>query len=530
MESLHSAEKSEKGLIKLSLVKTVRAKRWQVLRRLLEIENFPKMMPNVKRIDIVAKEGNMVRTRWFVNADGIPISWVEEEIFDYHNFCINFRAVEGDFQHFDGEWKLIEDGDRTRVEINVRMKIGIPMVEGMIAQALADKVYKNFNLMLEALNTDFISRRYKRFRETKVGNIKGFSIIGHPYNLNNLIRYFQYFNKDYKAPSREFLMKVYEMVPSYVMREIAKFTSKTGKETHGLVIVSTFIPDMVKMDIELVIKKVVEACRLAEEHNIGVVSLGGFTSIAGERFGEEIKKAIHVPITTGNTYTASLALDGIFKAAEILGVNLAETTTTIIGGTGDIGGGCAQVLKTKVKKLILTGRQQDSVDKIAAETRKGATAEIVGTIDNMEAVKDADIVIAAASVSSSILDLKLFKPGSIVCDLAYPKNISYMKTERQDMLIFSGGLCDAPCDVDLGFEIGLPTTRTLYGCFAECIILDLEGRYESYSYGRGNITPEKVEEIRQIGLKHGFQLAPFFWGDEIVSEALFDKIRSHVRV
>jgi predicted amino acid dehydrogenase len=160
---------------------------------------------------------------------------------------------------------------------------------------------------------------------------------------------------------------------------------------------------------------------------------------------------------------------------------------------------------------------------------KKRKANIIDTTNNEAAVRDADITIAVASVSSSILSIDWFKPGSIVCDVAYPKNISYTATARDDILIFSGGLAKVPTALSLPIDIGLPAPDTLYGCFSEAVILALERRYESYSVGRGNITPEKIEEINMIGRKHGFEVADFYWGDRLVNEEILDKIKQAVK-
>ena len=42
------------------------------------------------------------------------------------------------------------------------------------------------------------------------------------------------------------------------------------------------------------------------------------------------------------------------------------------------------------------------------------------------------------------------------------------------------------------------------------MLLALEGRSESYSRGRGDISPARVDEIWDLAEKHGFTLAPFF--------------------
>jgi predicted amino acid dehydrogenase len=279
---------------------------------------------------------------------------------------------------------------------------------------------------------------------------------------------------------------------------------------------------MVAIDPRRVFKKVVDACRVAESHRIGIAALGGFTSIVGERFGDELRKTVSIPLTTGNTFTVALALQGVRRAAELMGKDLKRCTVCVIGGTGDIGGACARILAEEVKCVTVTGRNAEKVKRAVEEVRAVGGAEVRGTTQNADAVTDADIVIAAASVTNSILDEGLFKTGAVICDLAYPKNISYAPSRRRDILVFSGGLAAIPDEIDLGFEIGLPSARTLYGCFSEAVLLDLDKRYESFSHGHGNITRRSVEEIEGIASKHGFALAPFYWGYQPVPE---DEIR-----
>jgi len=282
---------------------------------------------------------------------------------------------------------------------------------------------------------------------------------------------------------------------------------------------------MVEKDMWSIFAKVVRACKIAEKYGVGVVTLGGFTSIVGERIGHEIAKEVDVPVTTGNTFTAAMALDGVYRAANLLELKIKSSKAAIIGGTGDIGSGCARVLAGKVKQLTVTGRTKTNLKKLNKELSKKRNVDIVATTDNRQAVEDADIVIAAASATSSILNIDWFKPGAIICDVGYPKNISYAPVTRSDILIFSGGLAKSPTPVSFPVDTGLPSKGTLYGCFSEAVILALEKRFESYSFGRGNITPEKIEEIRQMGKKHGFEVSDFYWGHSLVNQPMLDGIK-----
>ena len=78
--------------------------------------------------------------------------------------------------------------------------------------------------------------------------------------------------------------------------------------------------------------------------------------------------------------------------------------------------------------------------------------------------------------------------------------------------------------------MGLPDSGVIYGCFAEAIILSLEKRYENFSFGRGLITIEKIDEIRQLGLKHGFKVSNFYWGDKLIEEKKLSKINGETSV
>lgn len=510
-------------------VKTSRilpAKRWQVLRLITRVQDFPVYMPNVKECRILKRDKHCVTTSWKVEMGKIPISWIEEERLDLRHFAIQFKAMEGDLEIFEGSWHLAEhDSGGTEVFIEARIRLGIPILEGIIGGVISERVKKNFDAMLQSFETILVERRYRKIGDRRIRDVGGFGVIGHPYNMNHLIHYFQSFKRDMKIPSEEFLTRVFDLVPSYVSYNIKEFRATSGQTTYGAFIACNIIPEMLSKDIKRVVEKVVESCKVAEKLGLGIVALGGFTSIASEKYGDEFKKMIHIPVTTGNTLTAALALEGVFKAAHLMDLNLSRAKATVIGGAGDIGSACAHSLAQKVSEITITSRSVENIDRMRPLLTAGGTAKFFGSHDNDAAVRDADIVIAAASVTHSIVDIASFKPGAIICDIGYPKNIAYADTDRRDILIFAGGICSLPQEFNAGFNIGLPSTKVLYGCFSEAIVLALEERYENFSWGKGNITLEKMAEILVMARKHGFELAPFFWGHREVSEEEVQAIR-----
>lgn len=519
----------DKDSIEIKVSRVINTQKWKVIRLLTRVWEFPLYMPNVKEASVIHGTRGVMKTRWRVQVDGVPLSWIEEDTLALSENAIYFKAIEGDLEEFSGKWTFQAHPEGTEVIVDVYLRVGIPGIKDFADIYIKKLLTRNFEAILDALERRLISIRYASYKRGDIEKVAGFGIVGHLYNFNHLVECLKMLNPDFKMPSREFLGQLFNITPSFKLYDIVNFKSRTGAVTNGCFIVATFIPDMIEKDIWAIFSKVVRACRIAEKHGIGIVTLGGFTSIVAERAGQEIADEVDVAVTTGNTFTAAMAIDGVLKAARLLNRDLAFLKAAIVGGTGDIGSGCARALVDKVKQLTITGRTKENLRRLKSELSKMRKAKIVATTDNQDAVRDADIVISAASATSSILKVEWFKPGSIICDVGYPKNISYSPTHRDDVLIFSGGLAKSPTSLGLPMNIGLPSPDTLYGCFSESIILALEKRYENFSFGRGNITIEKMEEIRQLGKKHGFEVSDFYWGDKLVDAPMIEKVKEAIR-
>jgi predicted amino acid dehydrogenase len=126
----------------------------------------------------------------------------------------------------------------------------------------------------------------------------------------------------------------------------------------------------------------------------------------------------------------------------------------------------------------------------------------------------ADLVICAASLATPSLLPGRIAPGAIVCDAGYPKNLS-PNAQMPDAKVFFGGLGQITGGLEFAPDFhGIlnrhPFPDVVHGCLLEGMTLALEGRFESFSMGRGFITPERVEEIEAIAARHGIYLAPLY--------------------
>ncbi len=522
-------KRNRKASIQIKLHKEIPAPRSRVFAKLLRMRDFQNFMPNVKESKLLESNKNTALMKWHVEIDGFPIRWAERNVIDRRQCTISFKAIDGDLHVFEGKWKVVGDKHESVIELSLKLETGIPFLEHLVGNILKDKVSRNFEEMLKFIEREVREDFYRANLPAR--NLSGYAVVGHPYNYQHMLRYLHSLNPDMKMPSREFLGKLFDMTPPHKACDIAPVASTNGNKSYGHFIVCPIIPEMLEINLEAVFNRVIEAIRVAESYRVGVVTLGGFTSIAGERFGREIPKLVSVPVTTGNTFTAALTVEGILKGCERMGMDISTAKLVVVGGSGDIGSACARVLAEKVKHVTLLAR---NIERLRVEQgnieRLGKATVDIGSDVNMS-IADADIVIAAASATQSFMDPSNFKSGAVICDIGYPKNIAYLAKDRNDLLIFSGGLASLPSDfkIEASFDYGLPTKKILYGCFAEAILLDLEKKYESFSCGKGNITKEKMSEILAMAHKHGFGLAPFFWGDKLLGEQEFETIRERVK-
>lgn len=502
---------------------------WKLWKRILNVEDFPRYMPNVREAKVLARRGRVFVTQWQVEVDEVPIAWKEEARLDLKAGRIQFRALEGDFEVFEGCWELSPVKGGTLVQIRVRAVLGVPMLEQAVHPLLERVLRKNFREMLAAFKRDLTGARYRKLHTGKPHDLASFAIIGHPYNLQHLIQYFRSMKPTLKPPSNDFLLEVFSRAPAYLTNDVLNVVSETGKRVNGHFIMCPMVPDTLTRCPDRVVEKIIEACHVAEGLGAGICLLGGFTSIAGERYSALLKERVSVPLTSGNSLTVAYVVDGVMLACQWMDIDLSRARLAVIGGTGDIGSGCARVLAHRVREIVITGRSQDSLKRMVHELPRRRGLRVSVTLDNEKAVRDADVVIAAANSPTSIVDTRTFKPGAVVCDVGYPKNISHSPSRRNDILVFSGGLTMLPCGREIEFDIGLPTRRLVYACWAEAIVLALEKRFEPFSAGKGFITPEKVDEIRALATKHGFRLAPFYWGNDLLDERRVREIGTYAR-
>lgn len=279
----------------------------------------------------------------------------------------------------------------------------------------------------------------------------------------------------------------------------------TGKEIEGWLIAVPYTAQrMLALPPREVYRKIVAAGHLAEELGAKILGLGAYTSIVGDG-GVTIARELAIPVTSGDSYTAVVAVRATQEAARLMDIELAQATVAVVGATGAIGGVVAQLLAPTAGRMLLIGRRRVRLEAAERQIRAVAGGAVLLSTEVSD-IREAEVVVTVTSAGGNLVRPEYLRRGAVVCDVSRPRDVSRQVAQaRDDVLIFDGGLVRVPGAVDFGFAYGPPPELT-FGCVAETMALTFEGRFEDFSLGK-NLQLAQVEMIDAWATKHGFCLA-----------------------
>ncbi len=315
--------------------------------------------------------------------------------------------------------------------------------------------------------------------------------------------------------------------PVYISHVTGARSAATGKEIEGwLIAVPYTAPRMLALPPREVYRKIIAAGRLAEELGAKVLGLGAYTSVVGDG-GVTIADALDIAVTSGDSYTAAVAARAVRAAARRMRVDLQRATVAIVGATGAVGGVVTRLLAPDAGRLLLIGRSREGLERFAAELRGQHEGDVALSTD-VGAIRQAEVVVTVTSAGGNLIQPGQLRSGAVVCDVSRPRDVSWqVAQQRDDVLVFDGGLVRVPGAVDFGFNYGPPPNMT-YGCVAETMTLAFAGQFEDYTLGK-NVQLEEVQAIDALAAKHGFELAALRSFERKLDDAMIETVRSRSR-
>ena len=345
-------------------------------------------------------------------------------------------------------------------------------------------------------------------------NIRRFAFVVHPLSQ-------EYIKKGYPFPKNtpKFIMDGVETLAAYlppmIYCKMSNIISPTGAEAEGwLISVGGTPKEMLSHSPEFTYRRLLHAGKIAEEMGAQIMGLGAFTKVVGDA-GVTVARRASIPITSGNSYSASGALWAAADAMRRMGLISVQKSagrvpakTMVIGATGSIGSVSARLLAMAFDEVVIAGRDIKKLNELRDSILKDTPdAKVIASTDYDSLLGDMDMIVTSTSgAGKKILDITKVKPGCVITDVARPLDLPPVEVaKRPDVLVIESGEIELPTPVKGLKSIGLPK-NIIYACLAETIVLALEGRFEVFTIGR-DTEWEKVKEIYKLGIKHGMKLA-----------------------
>jgi predicted amino acid dehydrogenase len=408
--------------------------------------------------------------------------------------------------------------------------VGLNTIEAMILAALGTTSEELGDHDLEEIIDELKIEPRLLHPTGEFRNIRRFAFVIHPLSQ-------EYIRKGFPLPKAtpKLVMNQVEKaaahLPPMIYCKMDNIVSPTGAEAEGwLILVGGTPKEMLTRSPEFTYRRLLAAARMAEKMGAQILGLGAFTKVVGDA-GVTVARRATIPVTTGNSYSASGAL---WAAADAMRrMNLVKVRkngkvaakTMVIGASGSIGSVSARLLAMAFDEVYLAARTQSKLDKLKKSILKETPeAKVVATTDYEKYLSEMDMIVTSTSgAGKKILDITQVKPGCVITDVARPLDLPPEEVaKRPDVLVIESGEIELPSEVRMK-DIGLPD-NVIYACLAETIVLALEGRFEVFTIGR-DTEWQKVKEIYQMGLRHGMKLAAIsgvngVYSDEDIAEVV----------
>ena len=423
---------------------------------------------------------------------------------------------------------LLQEEDRyVELVVNTRYK-----------EALKDRseqeIYKAKEILEQKFSilTPFISEF--------TGRTGDFAHIAHYGYSEDLFRENSFLQNLSPNTSKAWLNGSYPIVNELVIRGFKAKGSNITRDLRGWIIFVANSTSELLREEGLRRRKILQAAVLADKLGAQIVSMGGLIASfarGGHYLSERIKD---VGFTTGHAYTIANIMEILEKSCRKVDLDIRESTVAVVGAAGSIGSGCAKLLAEKgVKKMILIDTTVFISRSRLEELQKGLiqiNSDISITISSrLVDMRAADVIIVATNSPFSLIKAEYLKPGAVVIDDSFPKNISKEILEkREDVILLEGGSVALPLSVDIDVARNMPdlmdapmtrlfSCKEVYGCFAESLILSLAHHQGNYGLGYADIGLAK--DILAKAKMFGIASAPLQCFDKAVDQKRFKNVR-----
>ncbi|MFT3945416.1 MAG: aminotransferase class III-fold pyridoxal phosphate-dependent enzyme [Agriterribacter sp.] len=225
------------------------------------------------------------------------------------------------------------------------------------------------------------------------------------------------------------------------------------------------------------VKKIQDAVNLATQKNARSIGLGQFTSIITKN-GMHLYSP-HATLTTGNTYTAILAMQAAFQQYKRKTPDRLKPAVCVVGAKGNIISSIAEEMIQHARKLILVYRHalekdndtwhhyREFLRKVSGSSQLAKKITTLLDIYNIdikfdeiiaqlgddiivtnslchEAISSVDIIFTGTNDTNALLLKEHVNKGVIIVDIAVPPNVCNEIQHDNDYVYIKGGIASLP--------------------------------------------------------------------------------------
>ncbi len=496
----------------------------------------PAMLSSIEQLELYAKSTKYILSGKPAEILEASMSWLKEKRVaraaeEAHVIVGTFAELKaiGSSSNLAGKTLITSAVDDDRMEFFKKCKvnlvidvspklfdhvIGINTLEAMILASLGRPPAEVSDDDFEEILNELAIKPRLLHPTGNFRNIRRFAFVIHPLSQD-------FIRKGFSIPkgTPKFIMNKVETIaahlPPMVYCKMENIVSPTGAEAEGWLISVGGTPrEMLSRSPEFTYRRLLQAAKIAQGLGAQIMGLGAFTKVVGDA-GVTVARRAPLPITTGNSYSASGALWAAADAMRRMGLVKLEkdgkrihAKTMVIGASGSIGSVSARLLAMAFEQVVIAGRDLKKLEELKRSILKDTPdADIVCSIDYDSLLGDMDMIVTSTSgAGKKILDIMKVKPGCVITDVARPLDLPPEEVaKRPDVLVIESGEIELPTKVRGMKSIGLPP-NVIYACLAETIVLALEGRFEVFTVGR-DTEWDKVKEIYKLGIKNGMKLS-----------------------
>lgn len=118
---------------------------------LCDFESYPKNSKAVRSITSQVLSDGRTFSTWEIDFRGGTMCWTEEDLFDPSTYKISFNQIEGDVEHFSGQWKVQNQDDGCLILFLAQFDMGIPSLSEILDPIAIQALQENITAIIQGL-------------------------------------------------------------------------------------------------------------------------------------------------------------------------------------------------------------------------------------------------------------------------------------------------------------------------------------------------------------------------------------------